>query len=1039
MPVAVLLVDHDAVHAHAAVQALADAWRNWTVAVADSVAHAGRCLAVEPFDVVIAADRLLDGTAFDVLEAAHGLPVLIAVPEGQEAQAAVAMRHGFSDFVVRDAAQAYLLTLPAQIEAVIEHARAGQARRAAEAMLARQHRLLEAISRTQSLFITAGATRAAFEGWLQEMMALTHSPVGFVGTLVPGPGAGLVLQPHAVAVSPEPAAADTAAPQAWRHAAAAAPWPLDRAGSLLAHALDAAGEPSLHAACGSDVPLEVGWPADGPAVRTFFAQTVQAAGAPVAVVGLANAPAGYVRADLQTLQPLLSTLGQMEMARRAEEERRMAQEALNRTAALLSDKSRALKETLDAVAQGITKVDAEGRIRVYNRRYLELLDMPEAFMAQAPTPLQVLHFQMERGDLGHDLELMDAQGRRHAHAVLGDGTPQEAHEAPEFYVRRSPGGRYLEVRTRPVVGGGRVRTFTDVTDYVAAQEAVRASEARWRSLTQLSSDWYWEQDADLRFVRLEGAYHRDLGISETEFHGALRWDLEHSGVTPAQWQAHQAQLEARETFHDFEMQRRSADGSLIWLSISGEPIFDATGRFTGYRGVARNITERKRAEAEIERLAFFDELTGLPNRRLLMDRVERAAVTSLRTPSYAALLFLDLDNFKSINDTLGHAWGDRLLAQVGARLAATLRATDTVARLGGDEFVVVLQALGAQEVDAAIEAEGVAQKLLLALNRPYALSGREVHSTPSIGITLFKGRESTALELLQRADLAMYQAKAEGRNTLCFFDPAMQAAATARSVMEADLRLGLQRAELLPYYQPVVDADGRILGAEALVRWRHPERGMVPPGEFIAVAEQTGLIMPLGRMMLRAACHQLAAWAQHPQTREWSLSVNVSAHEFKHADFVRQVLDALDESGIDPRRLKLELTESLLLQNVEDSISKMQVLRKLGVGFSLDDFGTGYSSLSYLKRLPLDQLKIDQSFVRDVLTDANDAAIACTIVTLAQSLGLDVVAEGVETEGQREFLLRHGCRRFQGYLFGRPAPEMAVPPWTAEEHPQAVR
>jgi len=1001
------------------VQALGDAWRGWSIRVVDSVASARRHIAAEGADVILAAERVDDGTAFDVLAMAGGIPVVMAVAPGVEAQAAIAMRHGFSDFIVRDTDKSYLLALPAQIEAVLEQSQALRARRSAEAMLARQHRLLEAISRAQSLFITGGASRRAFEAWLQELMTLTRSSLGFVGYLVQEPGpVPPRLRMHAVDLG---AAESDDALDAWRKRLSAEPLVLEHADSLLARALQGCQA----SASDEDGLLDVGLPPGGPQVHHFLAQSVSVAGVPVALVGLANAPRGYIAADMHFLKPLFNTLGQMEVARRSEEARGEAQEALNRTAALLADKTRALEETLDAVSQGITKVDGEDHIRVYNRRYLELLNMPEEMLARAPTSLEVLQYQTERGDLGSDFELMDACGRRYAHDVLAsDGRPQEV---PEFYVRRSPGGRYLEVRTRRVEGGGRVRTFTDVTDYVAAQEALRASEARWRSLTQLSSDWYWEQDADLRFVRIEGAYQRDLGTSEEDHYGVLRWELDHSGVTDAQWQAHKAQLAARETFHNFEMQRRSADGSLVWVSVSGEPIFDANGRFTGYRGVAHNITERKRAEAEIERLAFFDELTGLPNRRLLLDRAERAAVASARSHSHAALLFLDLDNFKSINDTLGHEWGDRLLVQVGARLSAGLRASDTVARLGGDEFVVVLQGLGTQEVDAAIEAEGVAQKLLMTLNRPYALGGREVHSTPSIGIALFMGRDQTVLELLQRADLAMYQAKAEGRNTLCFFDPAMQAAATARSAMEADLRLGLQRSEFLPYYQPVVDADGTILGAEALVRWQHPERGMVAPGEFIAIAEQTGLIMPLGRLMLRAACVQLAAWAAHPQTQEWSVSVNVSAHEFKHADFVRQVLDALDESGANPRRLKLELTESLLLQNVEDSITKMQVLRKLGVGFSLDDFGTGYSSLSYLKRLPLDQLKIDQSFVRDVLTDPNDAAIACTIVTLAHSLGLDVVAEGVENEGQREFLLRNGCRRFQGYLFGRPAPAVAVP------------
>jgi diguanylate cyclase (GGDEF)-like protein len=458
------------------------------------------------------------------------------------------------------------------------------------------------------------------------------------------------------------------------------------------------------------------------------------------------------------------------------------------------------------------------------------------------------------------------------------------------------------------------------------------------------------------------------------------------------------------------------------VSISGEPIFDAEGRFTGYRGVARDITERKKAEAEIQRLAFYDELTALPNRRLLLDRLEHATLGCARDGCHGALLFLDLDNFKAINDTLGHEMGDCLLVQVAARLRSCVRAMDTVARLGGDEFVVILQQLHSAEPEAAVEAEAIAQKIIASLNEPFQVDNREMHSTPSIGIALFRDARQPVHELLQRADLAMYQAKAQGRNTWCFFDPAMQAAASARSALEGDIRQGLQRDEFLLHYQPVVNAAGELLGAEALVRWMHPQRGMVAPGEFIPLAEQTGLILPLGRRVMRLACEQLAQWAAMPHSAGWSVAVNVSAQEFRHPHFVQQVVDTLRESGASPRRLKLELTESLMLHDVEDSILKMQALRTLGVGFSLDDFGTGYSSLGYLKRLPLDQLKIDQSFVRDVLTDPNDAAIACTIITLASSLGLDVVAEGVETEGQHAFLLRNGCQQFQGYLYGRPEP-----------------
>jgi diguanylate cyclase (GGDEF)-like protein/PAS domain S-box-containing protein len=705
-------------------------------------------------------------------------------------------------------------------------------------------------------------------------------------------------------------------------------------------------------------------------------------------------------------------------------ERRHVEAELERTSALLVEKTRALEATLASMTQGITNVDAEGRIRVHNQRYLELLDLPPELLEGQPPAEQIVKFQTERGDFGTGFCLIEPGARDYVAAEY------QAHggqlTVPGSYIRRTPADRYIEVRTRMLEGGGRVRTFTDVSDYLAIQEALRQSEARWRSLTKLSSDWYWEQDAHFRFVRFDGSIERELGTPDAQLYGLTRWEAPHAGVTEAQWRAHRAQLEAHEVFHDFEMQRTSPDGTAIWVSVSGEPIFDAEGRFTGYRGVARNITERKRAEAEIQRLAFYDELTGLPNRRLLMDRLEQAVLASARDGAHGVLLFLDLDNFKGINDTMGHEWGDGLLVQVAQRLAGCVRASDTVARLGGDEFIAVLQGLPADAEQAVAMAESVAQKILAALNQPYDVRGRAMHSTPSIGITLFRGAGMSVAELLQSADLAMYQAKSRGRNTLCFFDQGMQAAAVARSALEADIRAGLPRGEFLLHYQRVVDADGVILGAEALVRWNHPRRGMVPPGDFISVAEQTGLILPLGRHVLREACEELARWAADPARARWTLSVNVSAQEFRHPGFVQQVLDLLAETRADPRRLKLELTESLLLHDVEDGIAKMQVLRALGVGFSLDDFGTGYSSLSYLKRLPLDQLKIDQSFVRDVLFDPNDAAIACTVVALAQSLGLDVVAEGVESDGQRDFLLRNGCRRFQGYLFGRPGPASAL-------------
>lgn len=573
--------------------------------------------------------------------------------------------------------------------------------------------------------------------------------------------------------------------------------------------------------------------------------------------------------------------------------------------------------------------------------------------------------------------------------------------------------------------GGLFNTYgavTDITEHKVSQAILQESESRFRGLTELSSDWYWEQDAQFRFTRFDGALKAGGEKTGAGSIGKTRWENGSLNMTEADWAAHRAVLEAHQAFRELEIRDRDADGRVYWISTSGAPIFDSHGIFKGYRGIGRNITERKEAEEKIERLAFYDVLTDLPNRRLLMDHLQHAVAACARNGAHGALLFIDLDNFKDLNDTRGHDVGDLLLQQVAQRLKASVRASDTVARLGGDEFVVLLEDLGNTMEEASLQAERVGKKILQQLNSPYELKAVEHHSTPSVGITLIHEQRQSVDELLKQADLAMYEAKSAGRNTLRFFDPAMQALVAQRTELEADLRLGLQRAELVLYYQPVVDATRRVVGAEALLRWKHPQRGMVSPLHFVPLAERTGLIIPVGEWVLQTACRQLAEWAREPARAQLTIAVNVSARQFRHPEFVQQVQNALLQNGADPRLLKLELTESLLLTDSQEAIMKMSALRSLGVRFALDDFGTGYSSLSYLKMLPLQQLKIDQSFVRDVLTDANDAAIASTVLALGRSLGFDVVAEGVETEGQLQFLLGQGCTLFQGYLFGRPVP-----------------
>lgn len=468
-----------------------------------------------------------------------------------------------------------------------------------------------------------------------------------------------------------------------------------------------------------------------------------------------------------------------------------------------------------------------------------------------------------------------------------------------------------------------------------------------------------------------------------------------------------------------ELEGRHKDGRLFPMSLQTSEI-SFSGRST-YIGVVRDITQHHQDVEEIRRLAFFDALTELPNRRLLTDRLRHAILSATRTSQHGALMFLDLDHFKQLNDTQGHDMGDLLLQQVAQRLQECVRKEDSVARLGGDEFVVLLESLSQNEPEAATQAELIAIKILHALGQPYLLRGANYQSTPSIGIVVFSSEQESIEDLLKKADVAMYQAKSAGRNTARFFDPAMQAAAAAYTALEADLRRGLDNHEFVLHYQIQVDKSGQTIGAEALVRWEHMSRGMVSPAHFIAMAEETGLILPLGQWVLRTACRQLAQWSTQGTTHDWAMAVNVSASQFAQSGFVANVAAALSESGAAPHLLKLELTESMLVNDVADVIAKMNEIKAMGVCFSLDDFGTGYSSLSYLKRLPLDQLKIDQSFVRDILSDASDAVIARTIIALGQSLGLKVIAEGVETAEQRDCLLEMGCEAFQGYYFGRPA------------------
>ena len=523
-------------------------------------------------------------------------------------------------------------------------------------------------------------------------------------------------------------------------------------------------------------------------------------------------------------------------------------------------------------------------------------------------------------------------------------------------------------------------------------------------------------------LQVNKAFTAITGYSAEEATGQNSRILKSERHDSAYYEAMYESLESSGTWAG-EIWNRRKNGEIYpeWLNISA--VKDEAGQTTHYVAIFSDLTERLHAQTHIDTLAFYDPLTQLPNRRLLLDRLAQVQHASTRHSRKNALLFVDLDNFKTLNDTLGHRQGDLLLMQVAQRLKACIREGDTVARLGSDEFVVMLENLSEDDIEASTQAETVADNVLKAFQPDFALDHGAHHATPSIGITLFGGDSPESSEQpLRHAELAMFQAKAAGRNTLRFFDARMQAEVSAHAALEADLREAVQQQQFLLHYQPQVVGAGRLTGAEALVRWQHPQRGLVSPGEFIPLAEETGLILPLGLWVLEAACTQLAQWATQPVFSHLTLAVNVSAKQFREDNFVPQLLALLESTGANPKRLKLELTESLLVSDVEGVITKMLALKACGVGFSLDDFGTGYSSLSYLKRLPLDQLKIDQGFVRNILTDTNDAAIAKMVVALADSMGLAVIAEGVETQAQKEFLARIGCHAYQGYFFSRPIP-----------------
>jgi len=662
-----------------------------------------------------------------------------------------------------------------------------------------------------------------------------------------------------------------------------------------------------------------------------------------------------------------------------------------------------LTTTLASITEAFVTLDREARYTYLNQESERLLQKSTAELLG-----QTIWNGFEEPLAQRLREQMDT-------ALTSNRRAEQEHHFPSL-------NKWLEVRAYPFAEGLAVY-FRDVTERRRSQEQLMLLEtgvARLNDIVLIAEIRNADtQDAAIVFVN--DAFERHTGYGRDEVLGRAPQMLLDLAPALERLRDLGSQPAARRQART-ELLMHRKNGTMFWVELEVVGVQTEGGEPSHWVAVGRDITQRKAAEDMIRHMALYDPLTDLPNRQLLVERLQRALSQSERSGQHGALMFIDLDNFKILNDTLGHHVGDELLQKVAIRLSQSVRKTDTVARLGGDEFVIMVDDLSTEQAAAAYKARVLAEKVLHMLREPFVIDRHQHFATPSIGVTPFVGTQTDVSELLKQADLAMYQAKNQGRNTVCFFDPAMQATVSANATISAELRTAIHEQQFVLHYQPQVDRQGVITGVEALIRWNHPGRGLVAPADFIPVAEDTGLILPLGHWVIETACEQLAAWADWPQTAGLSIAVNVSVHQFRHPDFVEMVVDAIRRYGVRPHKLKLELTESLLAERMEVAIQKMGRLKHMGVSLALDDFGVGYSSLSYLKQLPLDQLKIDKGFVADVLTDPHDAAISRAIIALAQSLNLQVVAEGVETQEQRDFLAYQGCDQFQGYLFAPPLP-----------------
>jgi diguanylate cyclase (GGDEF)-like protein/PAS domain S-box-containing protein len=704
-------------------------------------------------------------------------------------------------------------------------------------------------------------------------------------------------------------------------------------------------------------------------------------------------------------------------------ERKRTETELRELNAQLSDKTRLLQSTLASISQGILMLDASGRVITFNQRACELLDLPESLLAAQPTIQQLTQYQLERGDFGADAQRVETHARGHVVEVAAGALD----DMPTHYLRVTAAGRTLEVKTQTLAAGGMVRTFTDVTDYVQTKAAVRENEERWKLALESTGDgvWDWHIQAGEEFFskRLLEMY----GLDEEEL--SNRPDELDRRTHPddmAQLQAdRQAHFDGLTPTYINEHRVLCKDGSWKWVLTRGMVISrDAQGKPLRMTGTHTDITERKASEALIWQQAHFDALTGLPNRRMLRDRLEQEIKKCRRDGQQLAILFIDLDHFKEVNDTLGHDSGDQLLIEAAWRIQDCVREADTVARMGGDEFTVILTDL--QDTSGL---EPVLQELLSALQAVFQLDGEQIFVSASIGITIYPLDGTEIEDLFKHADQALYVAKGAGRNRFSFFTPALQEAAQTRVRLANDLRAGLAEQQFRLVYQPIVElATGSIHKAEALIRWQHPKRGLISPAAFIPIAEASGLIVDIGEWVFQQATQQVRRWRDGLDPR-FQISLNKSPVQFHHDDPARpRWAEHLRALGLPGASIVVEITEGLLLDSSASVSKQLLELGAAGIGVALDDFGTGYSSLSYLQKFDIDFIKIDQSFVHHLAPGGTDLALCKAIILMAHELGIQVIAEGVETAQQRDLLAAAGCDYAQGYLFAQP---MAAPDFEA--------